>query len=512
MLRVAGAQARACLALAWVIAGACGATNATAQISVSNAGGPSYSQTVAVPPGIGGMQPNLSLMYAGGGVNGPVGHGWSLQGISMVTRCPATRYTDGQPQGVVFGPADKLCLDGQRLIQTDASGSVATFPQADDAKGLSSGWREYRTEKDSYVRVRAYGTAGGDAANGPQYFKVWTKAGQIYEYGTSPSADVNTQASIIAQGKTVVMVWAVARISDVVGNYIDFKYENRDKAWGSRTYGTTGTGREWNIREIQYTGNGSQLPANKVVFRYTDRASDAAESYQQGSKNVSVRRLDAIDTYVNSPTATPAEGSDKPEGGLFVRRVRIDYSQGPVTGRSRVASIWECVDQAGTRCMPPARFNYVGSGMYRVASTSFNLGSTNLSSMDSKYGVLAGDFNGDGRTDLIRWAENAAETQLLQSNGDGSFTSAATTLTSMGALSKSDGCVSSSVADANGDGLVDIIRVFNNKNSNGDSCGQTARAEFLINQGSGTFQTRQLLDTANAQIPFKRQVAVPTSR
>ena len=512
MVWKAGARRRAGLALVCAIVGGLGAEGAAAQISVSSSGSPAYSQAIAVPPGIGGMQPNLSLMYAGGGVNGPVGHGWSLQGISMISRCPATRYTDGQPQGVVFGPSDKLCLDGQRLIQTDASGNVAAFPQTADAQGLSSGWREYRTEKDSYARIRAYGVAGGDAANGPQYFKVWTKAGQIYEYGTPPSADANTQASVLAQGKSAVMVWAVARISDVVGNYIDFKYENRLKDWGSQAYAQTGTGREWNIREIQYTGNGSQLPANKVVFRYSDRTSDAAESYQQGSKNVSVRRLDAIDTYVNSPTATPAEPGAAPAGGVFVKRVRIDYTQGGLTGRSRVAAISECVGPNATQCMPPARFNYATGGASRVASTSFNLASDKLSSMDSKYGVMAGDFNGDGRTDLIRWAETASETQLLQSNGDGSFTAVATSLTSAGPLNKADGCVSSTVADVNGDGLPDVIRVFNDLNASGGSCGQTARAEFLVNQGAGTFVSRQLLDTGNAQIAFKRQVSNPLSR
>ncbi|MDH0867075.1 FG-GAP-like repeat-containing protein [Mitsuaria sp. GD03876] len=507
MDRMASAPRRVGLALAGALSSVLAATGALAQVSVSSSGNPAYGQAITVPPGIGGMQPNLSLMYAGGGLNGPVGHGWSLQGISTITRCPGTRYTDGQPQGVVFGPADKLCLDGQRLIQTDAAGNVVAFPQVDDARGLSSGWREYRTEKDSFVRVRAYGTTGSDTANGPQHFKVWTKSGQVYEYGNSPAADANTQASVLAQGKTAAMVWAVARISDAVGNYIDFKYENREVAWGSKIWGGAGIGREWNVKEIQYTGNGAQRPRNKVVFRYSERLLDAAESYQQGAKNISRRRLDAIDTYVNAPAAELVPDGVTPTGGVFVKRVRIDYANGGLTGRARVVAIAECVDQAGTRCMPPARFNYAPGSAYRVASTSFNLASTKLSSMDSKYGVMAGDFNGDGRTDLIRWAENAGETQLLQSNGDGGFSGVTTSLTSAGALNRADGCVSSTVADANGDGLVDIVRVFNDRNASGGSCGQTPRAEFLINQGGGTFAVQQLLDTGNAQIAFKRQVS-----
>jgi hypothetical protein len=252
-----------------IVAGSfCGAV--VAQVSVSSSGSPSYGHAVAVPPGIGGMQPNLSLLYSGGGVNGPVGHGWSVQGISMITRCPATRFTDAMASGVKFDQNDKLCLDGQRLIQTDASGNVSpaavfdasgklvSFPQIDDARGLASGWREYRTEKDSFARIRAYGIANGSDLNGPAYFKVWTKAGQIYEYGVSPNVPAAANAAIAAQGKNVVMVWAAGRISDVVGNYIDFKYEVRDVAWGSGpTAGSPTLGREWNLLEVQYTGNGA---------------------------------------------------------------------------------------------------------------------------------------------------------------------------------------------------------------------------------------------------------------
>lgn len=505
MFQIAGAHWRAGLALAGALATGLFSGGAAAQISVSGSGSPAYGQAIAVPPGVGGMQPNLSLMYAGGGVNGPVGHGWSLQGISMITRCPATRYTDGKVQGVAFAPSDKLCLDGQRLIQTNASGTATAFPQTDDAKGVAADtWREYRTEKDSYARIRAYGTAGSDAVNGPKYFKVWTKAGQIYEYGTPPSANDATQASILAYGKNVVMVWAVARIGDVVGNYIDFKYENREATWGTKAAGNAGTGREWNIKEIQYAGNlNGQIPRNKVVFRYSDRSSDLSESYQQGSKNVSKRRLDAIDTYVNS-SGTGLLDDDPAVTALFVKRVKITYDNGPTTGRSRVVSIAECADKAGTLCMPPARFTYASGTAYRVASTVFNLESSKLASTDSKYGLMVGDFNGDGRTDLLRWAENASETQLLLSNGDGSFTTKTTSLSNSGALNTSDGCVGSSVADVNGDGLVDIIRVFNDLNQSGYSCNQTSRAEYLINKGDGTFETRQLLDANGSQIPFKR--------
>lgn len=208
--------------------------SALAQVSVSDGGTPSYSHAILVPPGVAGMSPKLALLYAGGGVNGPLGHGWSVQGLSVITRCASTVAQDVTRSGVSYGPADKFCMDGQRLIQTDAAGT-ALAAQANDAQGLASGmYREFRTEKDIYARIRAYGYANGDAtgASGPAYFKVWTKAGQIYEYGESPSSTTTTRALIAAPGKAAI-AWAVARISDTMGNAIDFKYEQRDVPWGS---------------------------------------------------------------------------------------------------------------------------------------------------------------------------------------------------------------------------------------------------------------------------------------
>jgi hypothetical protein len=450
------------------------------------------------------MQPNLSLMYAGGGVNGPVGHGWSVQGVSMITRCPATRQTDGMPRGVTFTSTDKLCLDGQRLIQTDANGGVTpvatydangklvSFPQIDDARGLSSGYREYRTEKDSFARIRAYGTTGASDANGPLYFKVWTKAGQIYEYGAPPSADANTKAAVVAQGKTVIMVWAVARVSDVVGNYIDFKYEVRSNVlWGSGpTAGSPTPGQEANIAEIQYTGNinNSQVPANKVIFRYADRVLDRSEAYQQGAKSVSVRLLQGIDTYINS-TNTSTLGA---VGAVAVKTYKLSYDNGPVTRRSRVKSIQECGGPASsTLCLPPVIFNYAdGSADTYVANGAFAgspVATLAMQSTTGNYGVIPADFNGDGKTDFVRWSDTPAQNELYLSNGDGTFVKAPTFNLLGVNLSKSDACYVSLIADVNGDGLPDIMRHSAQTVASGAACTAYGPTLVYTNNGDGTF-------------------------
>lgn len=466
--------------------------SARAQISVSDGGTPSYSQAIAVPPGVSGMSPKLGLFYAGGGVNGPVGYGWSVQGISSISRCPTSRAIDGVKGAVTYSAADKLCLDGQRLIQTDAAGSVLAFPQSNDALGLGTGYREYRTEKDTYARVRAYGYANGDTsgASGPAYFKVWTKSGQIYDYGASPVADANTKALISPYNKTVAIAWAVARISDTLGNFIDFKYEQRDVAWGSGpAAGSPTIGHEWNIAEVQYSGN-------KVVFNYADRASttpqDAAEAYHQGSKNVSVRLLQSITTYTNSPNTTTLGAGT---AAVAVKTTKLTYDDGPITGRSRVKAIQECAGTPGsTRCLPAAGFTYAAGGndAYQ-ASPNFNLGTVVLQSAAGDYGVLAGDFNGDGKTDFIRWSDSPSLNQLYISDGTGRFnlapngTAAAQFNLYSQNLFKSDGCYYAIAADFNGDGATDVLRIMRATSASGASCGTPSHVLFLSN-GDGSFQ------------------------
>jgi len=371
------------VALAVALWGAAAASQA--QVSVSADGQPGFSYPIAVPPGMAGVQPSLSLVYSGGG-NGPLGVGWVLSGTSVIARCPATKDVDGVVRGVSYTASDRLCIDGQRLLPTDAQGH-ALPDQADDSLGLSgTAWREFRTEKDSFARIRAYGSAAGLAANGPAYFKMWTKAGQILEYGSSPAGGAASNAQIQAQGKTVVAAWALSRTTELTGNYIDFKYTAaRDTAWGSRLSGASVAtlGREWNLAEIQYTGNSrvspAQAPTAKVVFSYTDRPDnpggpqDRSELFHQGSKSLNIQRLSEVRTYVNSPNP---ESLGPASGAVPVKLMKLAYEQGPVrgaAGSSASPTAW------GPRAPPPAR--------HRSGSATAQAGTRSMSAVPSSTSV-----------------------------------------------------------------------------------------------------------------------------
>ncbi|MBA5249289.1 MAG: hypothetical protein FE834_07165, partial [Gammaproteobacteria bacterium] len=141
-----------------------------------NQGAANYAIPITVPPGIAGMQPELSINYNSNSGDGQLGIGFSLGGLSAIHRCAKTIATDAKKGGINYDNNDRYCLNGQRLI---AISGIA---------GQSNS--EYRTEIDSFRRIKYNGT----------YWTSETKSGQTFEYG-------NTQDSKIeAQGKSTVRI------------------------------------------------------------------------------------------------------------------------------------------------------------------------------------------------------------------------------------------------------------------------------------------------------------------
>lgn len=449
----------------------------TSGFAVSDNGFATYSYPISVPPGIAGLKPDLAIAYAGNpSAGGALGTGWSLKGVSTISRCSSVRATDGKRFDYHYVVTDKLCLDGQRLIQTNADGQVTTAvsSQTNDSLGLGSGdVREYRTEIDNFSRIRAYGSANGSTADGPAYFKVWTKDGRVYEYGTNPNGNAN--AAIAAQGRTAITTWALSRISDLHGNYVDFKYEVRDTAWG--TGPTTGplTGREWNLLEVQYTGNAAQAPTKKIVFQYTDRTDypvstglmqDRSESYHDGSKYVSIRLLQAIRTYINSPNPTSLGAA---QNAVEVSAVKLGYDNGPVTNRSRLTSITHCVGTSESKCVQPVKFSYSAGGNERyVEATGYNLGSR-VFNLTGHGGFATGtsteplDLYGDGRQGLIFFTDYySLSTVYYRSDANGVFSQDAGFQYPMSVNFVKQDITGTpfggdTVIDVDGDGIPDII-------------------------------------------------------
>jgi len=383
------------------------------QFSVNESGAATYSIPIQVPPGVAGMQPRLSLEYNSQGGNGLVGMGWSLNGLSAITRCPKTMAQDGALGGINFDMNDRFCLDGQRLMLVSGTYGVSGS--------------EYRTELESFSRIIANGTAG----NGPASFTVQTKAGLTMEMGNTADSRIE------AQGKTTVRAWALNRIQDIKTNYLTVSY-TEDAVEGG-----------YYPARVDYTGSMGSSPSLEpfasVRFNYETRA-DIELGYQAGSVIRINKRLTNVGIF---------------NGSTPIKDYRVSYDQGTATQRSRVLAIAEC-DGAGG-CQAPTTLTMSDSS----AGTFTFTGS--LSIYPFWGSPIMADFNGDGKTDiLINTNSENAGWYVYLSNGDGTFTYKS-------ALSIYPFWGPPIIADFNGDGKADVMINTNSENagwyvylSNGD--------------------------------------------
>lgn len=311
------------------------------QFGVSGAGAANYSIPIAVPPGTAGMAPSLSLVYSSQNGDGIVGFGWALSGLPVIDRCARTLAEDGAHGGVEYDFNDRFCLNGQRLVSTSGTyGADST---------------EYHTELDTFVRVISYGTAG----NGPSYFKVWTRSGQIMEFGNT------TDSRILAVGTSTARSWALDKITDVKGNYLTVTYTN-----------DTTNGQYYPTR-MDYTGNTNAglSPYNSVQFSYNTSRPDVTPTYELGSLMQTTVLLTDIKTY---------------QGSNLVLDYQLQYRPGSALTHSRLTSVTLC--DGNSNCLAPTTFGWQG-GTGTLSATS--------TSTSSLVGAVFGDFNGDGLTDAL---------------------------------------------------------------------------------------------------------------
>ena len=352
--------------LGWLgFAVAVSASNVTAvQFAVSEGGGASLTIPIQVPRGIGGMEPQLSLSYSSGAGNGLLGVGWSLQGPSAITRCPKSLARDGERGAVRFDADDRYCLDGQRLLLVTPSNPNGPAPAE---TGYGADGSEYRTESESFSRVKAVGSY---SAGVPLGFRVETKAGLILEFGNvQDSVLINTQvltkpsAPLVTVAATINR-WTLRRIRDRVGSFVEFVYcqgEVAPNASAPVSSAPTSCAGTWTgstpLHYIRYTNrDGGDSGEFGVVFRYESRP-DVVQAFHMGMSTKQTQRMSAIHTY------TGFAGPSSP--GTLVRSYDIQYGALETgttgiraTNASRIEQIQERGWQGGVAtALPPVTFS-----------------------------------------------------------------------------------------------------------------------------------------------------------
>lgn len=417
------------------------AVGATAgQLAVDKSGAMTYAVPLWTTPGTAGVEPKLSLNYSSQAGNGVAGLGWSLSGASAITRGPQTLAIDGKNLGVTITGSDRFYLDGQRLVLISGTYGAAGS--------------EYRTEIDSFSKIVAYGSRG----TGPAYFKAWTKAGLIIEFGNT------ADSAFDAYGHAEALNWSVNKISDTVGNFMTYSYDE-DAPNGVHR-----------LSRIDYTGNGTTvLPYASVQLEYEDRP-DWTQGMVAGSPVGDLKRLKYIRAYYGTSVAR-----------TYTLAYRVNAGDQLYVNRSVLTSLTE-TGSDGTS-YPALTFGYATTDSGWDARPAYvppdflgnNLVNNNQG-WPSGTGTGFMDLNGDGRVDFIK----AIDTTTAFYRNDGTTWVADSSYLLPYPLAAANATITdtgSRFVDLNGDGLVDYVY----KKYGSD--GSLQQNEVWLNNGAGWTNT-----------------------
>ena len=163
------------------------------QIPIKSGTSPSGAKTYEIPidvyPGMNGMTPTLSLSYNSHGGNGVIGVGWSLSGVSSISRGTKNILNDGYVSGIGMNTADVFMLEGCRLIKT----------------GEENNYNIYESEQGN-IKVKGYKSDGAITC-----FEVFYPDGKKGVYGYSSNTENRLTYPLIS-------------LSDIKGNTINYTY------------------------------------------------------------------------------------------------------------------------------------------------------------------------------------------------------------------------------------------------------------------------------------------------
>lgn len=126
-------------------------------IEVNSGGQLQYTLPIELPKGIKDVSPNISLLYTSNSSNGIAGYGWSLSGVTAISRVGKTIEKDGELRGVKLDYSDYFSYNGQKLI-------LKSGVYGQDGA-------EYVTEKYSNIKIKSVGSFS--VGNIPQTYTAY---------------------------------------------------------------------------------------------------------------------------------------------------------------------------------------------------------------------------------------------------------------------------------------------------------------------------------------------------
>jgi len=316
-------------------------------VNVTSSGQLQYTLPIALPPGIKDVAPNMDMTYLSSSGSGIAGYGWSVSGVTTISRSGKTIEKDGELKGLQLDYSDYYSFNGQRLILKSGE--------------YGKDGAEYVTEKYSNAKIKSVGSITGQTWQGPEYWQITFEDGSQAWYGGISSGN-NTARTPIE--------YNIVKWRDKKGNYITYNYTQNNNISL--------------INTIQWGGNEElgKPHFNQVNFYYSPRNVQES-SYIKGVSLIQDKRLSQITIFSNS--------------SLF-KNYSVQYSttQNIVNNDSNNKINYDFVEKV-------IETNSAGEDANPVVfSTKPLTTGTNESNFgDFNNIVTTGDYNGDGLVDFI---------------------------------------------------------------------------------------------------------------
>ena len=394
-----------------------------------------YTLPIEVPLGRAGMTPALSLSYSSTAGNGVVGVGWSLGGgsLSEITRCNKTIAMDGFAE---YQTA--LCLDGARLVD------------------IGNG--EWRTEHDSFARIRA--VKNDDA--GTIGYVVERKDGRILRYMEKTPSGWNygdpTNGDIYGN-------FALSSEEDRDGNTLNYHYRYFDTVLNGRPgvpYPYLGEIYYGNAAEFQQQTL-NDTGSRRIVFTYDATPRPDLVRYHVDSSRVGddttfppneynyasglmLRRLVKVSCFAPGPKGTPKESPSEHDLAWYYN---LSYLQSSGSGRSILASVVRTGAIGGTSFAKKFAWQQTKGGTYTKVAAA--IGPFEMPNAIASSSVLALDVDNDGKDELL--VAGGALPFLLSTGASGPVLGQIKNLGWLSNLTFHN----ARVADLDGDGVPEIL-------------------------------------------------------
>ena len=324
-------------------------------INVTPTGAFVYNIPIATPPGIKDVVPQVALTFSSQSGEGVAGYGWHIAGTSAITKVPATLEHDGFNDPVDGDDNDRYALDGQRLILK--SGVYGQHGST------------YVTETFSNLIIEAIGSDGGQ----PRQFKVIDGAGNRMLYG----GDSTTKDGLS---------WNLTLKDNSQRVYVSYSYK---KSPGQIL-----------LNEIKYGSRVGDTPPYTIKFNYEDKDYIPVGSYFGGIRVANSSILKSVEVFTNKK---------------IYRKYTLEHSR---TDNKYYLLNKVTESNAEGKKLPPIILSYDQPASGTLQAFKAGVGSSTLHpSIDIRnYLLAAGDFNGDGKMDIVMEKDSGPYEQYLYTN------------------------------------------------------------------------------------------------